>query len=110
MTGALGAFYPSRGVIQRPFAGEDAYGQPIEGWQDLHTGVPCALAPVSAQESQAQSGPYAVATHKVALAGPYPDVEPRMRVLVDGAAYPIEGVQRDSRGATATLLVRRVTS
>ncbi len=103
---SLRQLYPSLATIERN-AGTttNADGEVIEDWQPVHVAVPCVVAPLSGGEAAAESGPYAEATHQVGLRGHYPDIQPRMRCVVDGTVYDIKLPQSDARSPITVLLV-----
>lgn len=101
-------FYPSLCTIREASATQDAYGQIGEGWNDLpgHVGLPCRVAPKSAQERRSAEQIYVNATHHIALPGFYPAIEETMSAVVDGVTYGIEAVEWDGNSETTRLFVR----
>jgi head-tail adaptor len=91
-------FYPQTGTVQRLNAAQDTYGQPVEAWQLISSrliNIPCRVSPVAVSETDTAEQTYGTITHRIALRGAYPEVEERMRIVSDGQAYDIQGVQTD---------------
>lgn len=82
----LQPLYPSVCTIQDSTEVQDASGQPGANWADKpgYVAISCRVGPVSGGERKSPREVYTVATHTVALAGYYPGITTKMRVVVDG--------------------------
>jgi len=105
----LADFYASSCTIQQPTRTQNAVKEDIEAWANLHVGIPCAVAPPSGGEVKLSDQTYVSATHIVNLAGYYPTVTERMRVLVNGLTLDILLVTHDSHQKTTRLTCEVVT-
>lgn len=81
----LAPIYTSLGTIQAAAEARDAAGQPIKTWANLvgHGNISCHIEITGGHETKATNQVYATATHEINLAGYYPLITPKMR-LVDG--------------------------
>lgn len=108
----LADFYASSCTIQQATVTQNAVKEDIDAWANLHVGLACAVAPPSSGgrgEVKLSDQTYVVATHMVDLAGYYPTVTERMRVLVNGLVLDILLVVHDSHQKTTRLTCEVVT-
>lgn len=103
-------FFPSKVDIQEPTEGQDELGQPVTGWENLLINVPARIAPaVAATGEQRQDNyTYTELGFTILLAGYYPTILPKMRVLEGGQVYDIDAVQFDGQHTQTRLTGRRV--
>lgn len=107
----LGNHYPGRCTIQTSTEIEDAAGQPIPAWSDLagHIDLQCRVAPSGGSERKATNQVYSVSTHVVELAGWYPQISSKMRVVADdGLVLDILLPEHDGNHATTRLVCQVV--
>lgn len=109
MLANLTGFYASTCTIQQATVTQNAVYEDVETWANLHVGVACAVAPASGGEVKRPDQTYVSATHMVNLAGYYPTVTERMRVLVNGLVLDILLVVHDSHQKTTRLTCEVVT-
>ena len=105
----LGALFPSLATIQSRSDSSGTYGTPTTTWAALLTSVPCAVGPMVTENIRATErvdGDKTVSLfpHRITLRGYYPQVTTAMRVLVDGVAWAITGVEHDSQHTTTRLM------
>lgn len=105
----LAGFYTSSCTIQQATVTQNVVYEDVEAWANLHVGVPCAVAPPSGGEVKLSDQTYVTATHMVNLAGYYPTITERMRVLVNGLILDILLVTHDSHQKTTRLTCEVVT-
>lgn len=98
MFASLAAFFPNVCTIQEASETRDAAGQPIPTWADKYQAVACRVQPAGANERRAAEGIYSTATHTVALAGYYPAITAKMRLVVfsDDLTLDILGAESDA--------------
>ena len=104
----LSQFFPSLAQIQALSDDQDDYHGEVQNFTTIHADVPCAMAPLKGAELRTPEMTYAAVTHKVALAGYFPDVTEAMQVVVDGQALDIQVVEHASLNAYTRLMVRLV--
>jgi len=78
----------------------------LSGWETKYTAVPCHLAAAGGGERRTNQQVYLEATHTIALAGQYTDLNEQMRAVVDEQAYEILLAETDSEGAMTRLTCR----
>lgn len=100
----LAGFYPSLATIQSVTSSRNTYKEEVLTPSTLHANVPCAVASAGGKEVKRADMTYAIGTHKVALAGYYPDVTETMRVQVVGLTLNILLVEHDSHQKSTRLL------
>jgi head-tail adaptor len=107
----LSDFFTSTCTIQEAAIAYDAAGGEQYTWNDKagHIGLSCAIGPTGGKEIKRPDMTYVVATHRVLLAGYYPDIGEKMRAVVDGTALDILLVESDSQ-QKLTRLSCRLTS
>lgn len=107
----LSRFYPATCTI-RTYAAEnpDTYGQPAPVWANFagHIDIPCAIASAGGDEVKMADMTIAIATHKMALAGLYMTIIPKMKVVVSGQEFDILLVEWDSHLEMTRLTTRIV--
>jgi head-tail adaptor len=104
--------YPSVCTIQESTEVQDAAGQPAPSWADKpgYVAISCRVGPVSGGERKSPREIYTVATHTIALAGYYPGIMTKNRVVVDGLLIlDILLVQADSTLHVTQLVCQVVT-
>lgn len=92
-------------------ASQTATGQPVEHWSavDGYSDIPCAVAAQGGSELRTLAHTYADSPWVVLLAGYYPGIEERWRVVVDGArVYDIQSVEPDQQRRMTRLRCREV--
>lgn len=105
-------FFPERLTVEEKSATLDAYGQAVEtwaavvGWMD----IPCAKAPLSANERQAASYTATDRAWHVLLNGAYPTITTRHRAVIDTDTHDIDAVETDQTGSITRLRVRMITT
>lgn len=104
-------FYLSLCTI-KTYAAEspDSFGQPSPAWADFasHVDIPCSVGAAGGTEVKTPNMTTAVATHKIALAGCYPNIIPKMRAVVSGQTYDILLVEVDSHSKMTRLTTQIV--
>jgi SPP1 family predicted phage head-tail adaptor len=100
-------------LIQAPAAGEDAYGQPLEGWVDVFTEgdhkIYAAINPLSVRELFAAQAAQSEATTKITVRYYAPFADPvevaKMRAVYGDRIFNIAGsVNRNEGGRWVDLL------
>lgn len=73
-------------------------GAVLQAWANLaaHVNLVCILAPVGARELWRAKETITIGTHKAMLAGYYPTISEKMRLVSGGVTYGIVGVWHDS--------------
>lgn len=115
----IARYYPQTITIQRNNGTtRDAYGAPVEDWQDLtgHAGIaarvvsngPGTGAGGWSGEIYAPDGVYDVDGRTMSLRGHYLTVTELDRVIWDGDVYEIQAAESDAEGATTRLRTRKV--
>ena len=112
----LSDFFPSLVTIQEGAVAYDDWGEEELTWGDKagHVDLPCTIAPVELQvrdkgEKKKEYGTYAIGSHHVTIAGYYPDIQEKMRAVVNGTAYDILLAEWDSQSETTRLACRLLT-
>lgn len=106
----LSNFYPDTCTIQQNGPTRDAHGQEIESWSNFagHVDLNCRIAPSGGREFRRQNQTYLMSTHKIALKGNYPNINEKMRAVVNGVNYDILQVDHDGQDVSTNLLVELV--
>ena len=88
----------------------DEWGQPDPQWVDLpnHIDLECSIAPSGGQEVKQPDKEYDVSTHHISFNDYYPDIEEKMRAVVNGKTYDIQLVEHGSRKKSTRLTVEVV--
>lgn len=103
---SLGFLFEQTVTIQQRATGQDAYGQPVETWQDV-TGMknlPCVIFPSGGQEVKRENLTYTVSTHKIQLQHAKPSITPAMRAVSGGVTYDILLVETDPMGLSSKII------
>ena len=105
----LGALFPSLATVQSRSDAPGTYGTPTTTWTVLLTNVPCAVGPTVTENIRATErvdGDKTVSLfpHRITLKGYYPQVKTTMRIVVDGVAWAITGVEHDSQRTLTRLM------
>ena len=109
---ALRRFYPSNVSIQQYTATQDSYGaEEPKGWSNVAglVNLPCSISAVSGREVKRSTGIVAVSPWRIAIAGSYPTITPKMQAVSGGKTYDILVVHHDSQAQTTSLDVEIVT-
>jgi len=109
---ALPAFYPSLAAIQTAAASRDSYGAESLSWVTVAglEALACRIAPAGGRESKLPDHTIVVGSHTVSLAGSYPTITPRMRVVIGALTLDILSVEQDGCGITTRLQCQLVVS
>jgi head-tail adaptor len=107
---ALAEFFPQSCAIQQPSISRDAVGGEIRTYADVTglSAVGCRVAPAQGGEQRTNEMTYLDATHRIVLAGSYPQITEAMRAVVGGQAYDILLPAVDADAAITRLTVRLV--
>jgi head-tail adaptor len=111
MLESLHRFFPSRCMIEEATVTVDEYRDEVSAWSARlgHEDIPCAMAAAGGQEVKRPDMTYVPATHRVTLAGHYPEITEKMRAVVDDITLDILLVEHDSHGQTTRLACEVVT-
>jgi len=103
--------YPSTVTIQQYTATQNTYGEEVKTWAAVGTlrNLPCAVSAEGGQEVQRADGTIAISSHRIAIAGRYEAITPKMRAVSGGITYDILSVEQDSQGMTTSLACKVVT-
>jgi head-tail adaptor len=106
----MGRFYPSVVDIQSYTATRAADGGEVKTWSDVAglTDLPCAVSGSGGWENKRADGTIASSSHRIAIAGSYPAITPKMRAVVATVNYDILSVEHDSHANTTSLVCQRV--
>lgn len=96
-----------RVTLQRFQQGQDAYGGPVETWEDVAT-VWASLEAVSGREFFASQQVQSEVTHKVTIRF-RPGVAADMRIVYGGRVFGIVAPLPDNRGTRLVLMCREVS-
>jgi len=110
LTSVLADFFPQGCTIQQASISQDAAGAEIRAYADVIglVDVACRVAPAQGGERNTAEMTYLDATHRIVLAGSYPQITEAMRAVVDGQAYDILLSALDAEGAITRLSVKLV--
>ncbi len=103
--------YPDICTIQEVTETQSATGHPEKSWSNLddHVDVPCRLSPIGGTERKTATQVYSIASHAIELTEPYPDIVPKMRVVVNEQMFfDILLVERDGQGVSSRLVVQAI--
>ncbi len=103
--------YPDTCTIQEVAETQSTTGHPEKAWSNLgdHVALPCRLSPIGGTERKTATQVYSIASHAIELTKPYPDIVPKMRVIVEGEMlFDILLVERDGQGVSSRLVVQAI--
>lgn len=105
--------FPATCTIQAPAETQDSYGAVVQTWANVSglVDLPCRLAPEIQRsgEFNPQGQTWGRQTFRLVLAGHYPTITAKMRVVMDDESiYNITMVQLDGQGVTTRLFVEVV--
>lgn len=112
MTRIQPGWYDRTALVESYTATIDSGGEETATWATVAGlgAVPCRISPVTGRQERLHAkGTVTDATHAATLSGDRA-IDTRMRVTVDGTAYDIVGVARDSERITTHLDLRVVTT
>ena len=111
LLGRLWRFYPSTVTIQQYTAVQNTYGEEVKTWANLaaHIDLDCSRASAGGSEVKRPDGTVAISPWRIALAGTYTTIVPKMRAVLGGVTYDILDVQHDSQSETTYLDCEIVT-
>lgn len=92
-------FYPDLVTIQQYTGPQNSIGEEVKTWGAVAglSDLPCAIGESGGSEPRRPDGIVAVSPWRIAIAGYYPTIVPKMRAVVDGGStYNILVVQVDS--------------
>lgn len=103
--------YPSRATLERSTLTRTASGAVVNAWDGTPglVGIPCSVSPMiftRAGERQTSQMTSSETTHRIALAGSYPQITAAMRLRISGpnaGIYDVIRPDRDSQGVTTVL-------
>lgn len=105
---SLGAKLKHRVMLQKPASGRDAYGQPLDGWEDV-VSVRASILDVSGREYMAAGATQNAAVTKV-LIRKRGGVVPAMRAVHGEVVYNIEAVLDQDNGTLLLMCARGVNN
>ena len=107
----LWRFYPSTVTIQQYTAVQNTYGEEVKTWANLagHIDLDCSKAAAGGREVKRPDGTIAVSPWRIAIAGIYASITPKMHAVLGGVTFDILDVQHDSQSKTTYLDCEVVT-
>lgn len=108
------SFFPQRCALKEPSTSQDSVGQEIST-HNVHVGyesIPCRVGVAGGGQRRGNQQTYLEATHRIVLAGQYPDLPEAWRegeewiAEVDGVEYKILMVGNSAEAATTRLETR----
>lgn len=111
------SFYPSRASVERSTPTRTTSGAIVSAWGTLAglADIPASVSPMiftRAGERQTSQMTSSETTHRIALAGSYPQITAPMRLRITGTnagIYDIIRPDRDSQGITTVLEAKLMT-
>lgn len=107
---ALAKFFPLACALQEPMKTQDSSGEENITFA-THAGyeaIPCRVGAAGGGQRRGNEQTYLEATHRITLAGSYPDVREQWTAVVDGVRYDILYVARSTEDVTTRLECRIV--
>lgn len=116
MLDRLGNFFPQRCALKEPTISQDTTGEEDKVY-DVHPGyesIPCRMGAAGGGQRRGNQYAYMEATHRIVLAGQYPDLPEawldgeEWMAEVDGREYKILAVAKSAEETTTRLETRIV--
>lgn len=113
---SLRAFYPSTVDVVEADSTPDRMGSPENTWTPVEglTGVQAQIAPFNdiipiSGERKLQNISYNTATHRVALAGYFPQITTKMSLVFEDKLHNILGIEFDSHQTMTRIICNEIT-
>jgi hypothetical protein len=106
LLGRLKAFYPTVGQVEENTPAANDHGDQVASWSTLvgHEAIRCRISPLrNRMEIRQPTKTYVPATHRIALAGHYPEITEQMRFVAGETTYAILLVSHDGQSHTTVL-------
>lgn len=99
-------WFDRHATVERATIAYSSLGEPLETWTPVPgmTGLPCALAPLSASERREQGYTASDRIFSALLPGAYPGLDDADRLVIDGVPYEIEAISDIRESLTALTL------
>jgi hypothetical protein len=98
--------FPSLCTIQAFTDGTDSGGQPTKIWADVPglTNIPCLQTLSSGRLVLGKEQTYGTTTHRISLAGNYPQITRLNQAIISGTVYRIQYVDASDYSNSVTVL------